>query len=105
MTRRRIRVLLNAGNQIMRGHAISIGADRLVVSVPSPLHRDHECAVFFGLTIAEQMYSIIGTGRVTECTGSEAGGYNAEMEFTVSDKKSRIALEQLFNSDRSNCVQ
>jgi hypothetical protein len=104
--RRRIRVLLNvAGKQIMRGHALSVGIDHLTVSVPSPLSLDQECAVFFGLTIGGQIFSIIGAGRVTQCTGAETDGYCAAMNFSVSDKKSRIAIEQLFSKSNSNCVQ
>jgi hypothetical protein len=103
---RRMRVLLNiAGSQIMRGHTINVGVDRLTVSVPTPIACDQECAIFFGLTIAEQLFSIIGTGRVTSCTGNDTDGYRAEMEFAVSDKKSRIAIEQLFSAQPSTRIQ
>lgn len=103
---RRIRALINvAGKQIMRGHTLNVGIERLIVSVPQPMDRDQECAVFFGLTIEEQIYSIIGNGRVLTCSGDEKEGYRVELDFVVSDKKSRIALEALFNPSSSNRVQ
>lgn len=104
-TPRRIRVLLNVDGQIMRGHAISIGIDQIIVSVPSAIERDRECALFFGLTIGDQIFSIIGNGRVTRCTAHDVDSHYAEMQFSVSDKKSRIAIEQLFGGERSNCIQ
>jgi hypothetical protein len=103
---RRIRALLNvAGGQILRGHTLHIGVDRLIVSVPISLGIDAECAIFFGLTIENQIFSIIGKGLVINCTGNESDGYHAEMHFKVEDKKSRIALEQLFSTANSNRVQ
>lgn len=103
---RRIRVLLNvAGSQIMRGHTLKVGVDQLTVSIPSRIELDQECAVFFGLTIDDQIFSIIGTGRVATCTGNEKDGYRAEMTFSVTDKKSRIAIEQLFSAKQSNRIQ
>lgn len=103
---RRIRVLLNVvDKQIMRGHTLHIGIDQLIVSVPTPIELDQECAVFFGLTIEDQIFSIIGTGRVVHCDGNEKEGYRAEMKFSVSDKKSQIAIEQLFGSTTSNRIQ
>jgi hypothetical protein len=103
---RRIRVLLNvAGSQIMRGHTVDVAVDRLSISVPSAIELDQECAVFFGLTIDDQIYSIIGKGRIQACTPNPNGGYRADMTFEVADKKSRIALEQLFGSSESACVQ
>jgi hypothetical protein len=103
---RRMRVLLNvAGSQIMRGHTVKVSVDRLTVSVPSAIEVGQECAVFFGLTIDEQIYSIIGSGAILDCKPNENGGYHAEMNFVVVDKKSRIALEQLFGSGESVRVQ
>jgi len=103
---RRIRVLLNvAGSQIMRGHTLHIGVDQLIVSVPTPIEKGQECAVFFGLTIEDQIYSIIGNGQIVSCEGTERAGYRAEMKFTVTDKKSRIAIEQLFSKSDSNRIQ
>ena len=103
---RRIRMLLNAtGGQIMRGHTINVGVERLTVSVPSPLNLQQECAVFFGLTIEDQIYSIIGKGYVITCVRTESGTYRADLEFKVEDKKSRIALEQLFSGRSSVRVQ
>jgi hypothetical protein len=103
---RRIRLLINvAGSQIMRGHTVNVGVDRLTISVPTAIELGQECAVFFGLTIDEQIYSIIGSGHIKACAANEKGGFIAEMSFVVADKKSRIALEQLFGSSESIRVQ
>ena len=103
---RRMRVLLNvAGSQIMRGHTLNVGVDRLSLSVPSSIDIGQECAVFFGLTIDDQIYSIIGSGQIKTCTSDEKGGFRAEMSLIVADKKSRIVLEQLFGSGDSTRVQ
>lgn len=103
---RKMRALINVGgNQIMRGHTLSVALDHLTVSVPTFVEPGSDCNVFFGLTIGDQIYSIIGSGTVATCEGSEAEGYRAEMSFSVADKKSRIVIEQLFGSHDSVRVQ
>ena len=103
---RRIRVLLNVvGGRVMRGHTVDIGVERLSVSLPASLEPGQECAVFFGLTIEDQIYSVVGTARVLACVATGAGNFRAEMHFNADDKKSRIALEQLFGRKQSVCVQ
>ena len=102
---RRTRVLLNIDDtNVIRGHTKHIGKDRLVISSPQALDIHQECAVFFGLTIQGQLFTIIGMGRVTACTHSDAEGYRVELNFMASDRKSHIALEQLFGSEESNRV-
>ena len=102
---RRIRVLLNIGeNQTVRGRTIYIGVNQLTLALPKALATGQECAVFFGLSIEDQLYSIIGTGRVISCVGVEGVGFRAELQFTAGDKRSKIALEQLFSTEQSNHV-
>ena len=100
------RMLLNiAGDRIMRGHTVAISLDKLTVSIPSHMPIGQECSLFFGLTIAEHIFTIVGTGLILDCNGNEIDGYHADMLFTVGDKKSRIALEQLFGSHQSNQIR
>ncbi len=102
----RSRVLVNLpGGQIMRGHTVRISENRLTVTVPSPICSDQQCAAFFAITIAQQTFAIVGTGQVVRCTGNDDSGYCVDMRFTVEDKKSRIAIDQLFGTKASNRIQ
>ena len=102
---RRIRVLLNLGdNKTIRGRTIYVGVNQLTIASPKPLVANQECSVFFGLSIEDQLYSIIGTGRVVSCVGTEGNGFRVELHFTAGDKRSQIALEQLFSTEKSNRV-
>ena len=102
----RSRVLLNVpGDRIVRGHTVDIGENRLTVTIPSALANDQECGVFCAITIADQTYAIVGTGQVVSCSGDDTHGYSVDMNLTVIDKKSRIAIEQLFSSKASNRIQ
>ncbi len=101
----RSRVLVNvSGGSIMRGHTVDVGVDRLTITTPSQLANGQECGVFFAITIAEQTFAIVGTGQVSHCSGSETEGYLVDMRFAVGDKKSRIAIEQLFSTKQSNRI-
>jgi hypothetical protein len=102
----RSRVLLDIpGQDMMRGHTLDIAEDRLTVSVPSVLNNGQECAVFLALTVAEQTFAIVGTAEVKHCEHSGDGHYIIDLSFAVSNKKSRIAIEQLFGSKRRNRIQ
>ncbi|MBC7984288.1 MAG: PilZ domain-containing protein [Candidatus Obscuribacterales bacterium] len=101
----RSRVLVNvSGGGIMRGHTVDIGEGCLTITTPTPLSPDQECGVFFAMTIAEQTFAIVGTGKVSRCSGNDTKGYLVDMSFAVEDKKSRIAIEQLFSTKRSNRI-
>jgi hypothetical protein len=102
----RCRTLLNlADGRIMRGHTVHVAEKQLTVTVPSPLAIDEECAVFFAIAVAEHTFTIVGAGKVVTCTGSYANGFRVELRFVVEDKKSLIAMEQLFSTKRSNRIQ
>jgi hypothetical protein len=102
----RCRTLLNlVDGRIMRGHTVEVAEQRLTVTVPSPLAQDEECAVFFAIAVAEHTFTIVGSGRVRTCKGSYADGFCVELRFIVEDKKSLIAMEQLFGTKRSNRIQ
>lgn len=102
----RSRALVNvAGVGIMRGHTIDIAEDRITLTIPSKLQLDQHCSVFFALIIADHTVAISGSGRVISCTGSDASGYCVDLTFSVEDKKSRIAIEQLFSAKPSNRIQ
>jgi hypothetical protein len=102
----RTRLLLNIpGECIMRGHTLDIAEDRLTVTLPSPLKIGQECAVFFAITIADHTFAIVGQGQVLNCTVNDKGAYCVDMSFAVEDKKSRIAVEQLFGTKESNRIQ
>ena len=104
--RRRIRALLNIGNdKIVHGHIACIDGGKLLVSLPEPIDVDSECALFFGLSIEDQLYSIIGSGRVIRCAKTGEAQFQAELRFNPGDKKSRIALEQLFESHESSVIR
>jgi hypothetical protein len=66
---------------------------------------DQECAVFFVIKVAEHSFTVVGNGYVLGCTGNDDAGYRVELRFVVDDKKSRLAMEQLFDSRRSNRIQ
>ena len=102
----RCRTLLNlADGRIMRGHTVAVAKEKLIVTVPSPLGLDEECAVFFAIAIAEHTFTIVGNGRARSCAGTYATGFRVELHFLVEDKKSLIAMEQLFSVKRSNRIQ
>jgi hypothetical protein len=102
----RCRTLLNLRDgRIMRGHTVDVAENRLVVTVPSRLSSNQECAVFFIVAVAEHTFTIVGTGHVVGCTGCDADGYRVDLRFIVDDKKSRIAMEQLFSTKPSNRIQ
>ena len=102
----RCRTLLNlVDGPMMRGHTVQVDENHLVVTVPSKLAIEQECGVFFAIVIAEHTFTIVGTGFVIGCTGSDAEGYRVDLRFVVDDKKSRIAIEQLFSSKSSNRIQ
>jgi len=99
------RTLLNIpGGGIMRGHTVSVEENSLVVTVPTALPNDQVCGVFFAIAVADETFTIVGTGRVARCSGDAKHGYSVAMHFVVDDKKSRIAMEQLFGASRSNRI-
>lgn len=101
----RSRVLLNvAGNRIMRGHALNVGVDKLIVSIPSALERGEECAALITVTIEDETFSIVGTAQVVNCSGNDAEGYCAKMRFMVEEEQSRAAIQRLFGS-RTSAMQ
>jgi hypothetical protein len=102
----RCRTLLNlVDGRIMRGHTEHVGEHHLTVTVPSPLTGDQECAIFFAIAIAEHTFTIVGTGYVIRCSGNDMEGYRVDLRFLVEDKKSRMAMEQLFSTSRSRRIQ
>jgi hypothetical protein len=102
----RCRTLLNFHDgRILRGHTIHVNDSNLVITVPTELKQEQECAVFFAIEIAEHTFTIAGTGSVVRCTGNHAEGYRVHLRFVVEDKKSRIAMAQLFGNKPSNKIQ
>jgi hypothetical protein len=102
---RRIRALINVSDrEILKGLTTHVGVDHLTVTLPSPLSEGEACSIFFGLSIADQLFSIIGSGKVIHCEASPHGDYRVEFSFSANDKKSRIALEQLFSTAPSNRI-
>jgi len=102
----RCRTLVNCNDgRILRGHTIHVNESNLVITVPNELQEAQECAVFFAIEIAEHTFTIAGTGHVVRCTGGALEGYRVHLRFVAEDKKSRIAMEQLFGSKPSNNIQ
>jgi hypothetical protein len=100
------RTLLNlADGRIIRGHTVHVAEHQLTVTVPSRLTARQECAVFLAIAVAEHTFTIIGTGHVLTCVGSDTEGFRVELRFVVEDKKSLIAMEQLFSAKRSNVIR
>jgi hypothetical protein len=100
------RTLLNLPDgRIVRGHTVQVNDGHITVTVPSLLPVNQECAVFFVIAVAEHTFTIVGTGHVVSCDGSDTDGYRANLRFVVSDRKSRITMEQLFGNQRSAQVQ
>lgn len=102
----RCRTLVNCNDgRILRGHTIHVNDSHLVITVPTELQPDQECAVFFAIEIAEHTLAIAGTGHVVRCTGGALEGYRVHLRFEAEDQKSRIAMEQLFGSKSNNKIQ
>jgi hypothetical protein len=100
------RTLLNlADGRIIRGHTVHVAEHQLTVTVPSRLAVHQECAVFLAIAVAEHSFTIIGTGHVVSCAGSDTEGYRVDLRIEVEDKKSRIAMAQLFSAKRSNVIR
>jgi hypothetical protein len=102
----RCRTLLNlADGRIMRGHTVHVAERQLDVTVPSPLAVAEKCAVFLAIAVAEHTFTIVGTGYILTCAGSYGEGFQVELRFVVEEKKSLMAMEQLFSTRLSTRIQ